>query len=65
MVAKGVVGLIGGLLTGIILVLLMVFGGPLAAGFLAKYVSEDAAIWGAAVPVVAVLIMLGAMFRGK
>ena len=48
--------MIGRFLLGARLVLVMIFGGPLAAGCMAGQVGEDYALWGLAVPFFAALI---------
>ncbi len=47
-------------IAGLIVGTLMIFGGPLAAGYLAKTVGPDFAILGVSVPIIiALFLMLG------
>ena len=51
---------IGRFLAGLIVGALMLFGGPLAAGFLAKTLGAEFAILGVAVPIIiAITLMIG------
>jgi len=44
-------------IAGLILGFLLIYGGPLATGFLAKMFGPDYAIWGLAVPAIIFLIL--------
>ena len=50
--------MIGRFLAGMIVGALMLFGGPLAAGFLAKTLGAEFAILGVAVPIVIVVALV-------
>ncbi len=50
-------------LWGAFLILVVVFGGALAAGLIAGHMGEEYAVWGGAVPVIAAALWLATRFR--